>query len=403
MISSIIGLVLVVIAWLIPSNNLEKNIDYGIEILRKEGSFFPDGSPDFEYLFTHAWGARVDGGNDYNAFQRALQYDSDKPVLYNALYCNGDVRYWNGYMVLMRPLFTVATYAQARYIFMMAIFIMLWLILRKISERLGKGFSIAFLLSMLVTNIIIIPYNFIHSLATIIYFGSIIYILYNYDTRTKHIDIFTAFGIFAVLNLFFDRITVLAQSLGFPLLFLLLLEHLEYDESSFCKSFTKVIVAISGWLSMFLGFWATKWGITTVVTGVNVFANAFNRANEYMDANNPSYTEYRQGRLWCIEKNLAALIPSRGEALPFIFIICIIMFFIVMVLIFKNKNQISLTYLKRFIPEIMLMFGIPLFLYLAAPFMSTSNATAFAYRYQALWIFGVAGMFSMLFEKKRAQ
>ena len=393
-ISSVIGLIFITLSWIIPGSQLNDNIQYGIEILQKEGSFFTDGSPDFEYLFTHAWGARVDGGNDYLIFKRALTYVDEKNVLYNALYVDGDIRYWNGYMILLRPLFAVATYAQARYIFMIALFVMLWVILKKTSERLGNGFSIAFLIAMLVTNIIIIPYNFIHSLGTIIYFGSIIFVLYKYSNKTKCIDIFTSFGFFAILNLYFDRITVLAQSLGFPLLFILLLEHIQYNNSSFRHSMKIIAAAVSGWISMFLGFWIIKWGITTVVTGINVFENAANRASQYADASNPLYIGYRQGRLWCIEKNLAALLPSKGEALPFVFAVFAIILCIAVIILVKNRNYFTfLGYYKRFITEIVIMFGLPLFLYLAAPYMSTSNATAFAYRYQALWIFGILGLY----------
>ena len=257
------------------------------------------------------------------------------------------------------------------------------------------------MLSMLITNIIVVPYNIIHGIATIIYFLSILYMLSCYNNKMTYISIYTAFGVFAILNLYFERITVLAQSLGMPLLFLLLIEHIEYESNNLARDYKKSVAAVSGWLSSFILFWSIKWGITTLATGNNIFLNAISRFGRYADTspgeNLPGYEN--AGRLLAVCKNLASLLPSHGEALPFIFVV-IAMIIIVMVYLWI-KNKVSVKDIKPFLPEVSIMCSIPMALYLGAPYMSLFNATVFAYRYQCLWIFGGLGIYSWLVGRNR--
>ena len=87
------------------------------------------------------------------------------------------------------------------------------------------------------------------------------------------------------------------------------------------------------------------------------------------------------------------MLPSHGEALPFVFVM-IALVVIMMSIIFVKKKKIGIKdIVYMFIPELLVMFCIPMVLYLGAPTMSIANATSFASRYQSLCIFGVLGIF----------
>ena len=389
LVSSVAGMLLLILAWMVPADALKSNVDYGVKILKDEGYYM-----DYDYLFTFAWGARVDTGADAIQLNSAAKYNDDMSLIQNAMYSNGDVRYWNGYMIFYRPLLAVMTYAQFRYGCMLLIGILLWFIFMKTNERLGKGFSFAFLLAMLLTNIIIVPWSNIHGYATAIYLGSVLYILYKYKKDTEYMQIFTMFGVFALLNMYFDRITVLAQSLGMPLLFLLFIDHVEYGEDSFAGSMKKMICASLGWgLNLFL-FWMTKWAVASLVLNENVFANAASRMNEYVQTDGTYLHGRGAGRLYCIAKNLASLIPSHGEGIAAIAAIMLLAVTFMLILLIKKRPDLRM--LKTFVPELLVMFGLPLCLYIFTTYMSLFNATCFAYRYQSLWLFGVLALYFML-------
>ena len=388
-VSSAAGLLLLLLAWTVPADALKSNVDYGVKILKNEGYYM-----DYDYLFTFAWGARVDTGADAIQLNSAAKYNDDMSLIQNAMYSNGDVRYWNGYMIFYRPLLAVMTYAQFRYGCMLLIGILLWFIFMKTNERLGKGFSFAFLLAMLLTNIIIVPWSNIHGYATAIYLGSVLYILYKYKKDTGYMQIFTMFGVFALLNMYFDRITVLAQSLGMPLLFFLFIDHVEYGERSFVSSLKKTVCASLGWGLNLLFFWMAKWAVASLVLNENVFANATGRMNEYVQTDGAYLQGRGAGRIYCIAKNLASLIPSHGEGIIPVAVIVLITAAVMLIRLIKKRPDIRM--LKIFVPEFLVMFGLPLCLYIFTTYMSLFNATCFAYRYQSLWLFGVLALYFML-------
>lgn len=393
-IATVISTILITLAWTIPNKYIEQNAKYGSEILRREGGFFPDGTPDYEYLFTHGWGSRVDAMNDHYIFERAVSKDEEKSALYNAFYCAGDLRYWNGLNAFIRPFCVVATYAQFRYMMGLAIGILLWLILKKTAQRLGDSFAIAFLLSMLVMDIIIVPYNMIHGMATIIYMGSVVWVLYKYNDKTKNLQIFTVFGLFAIFNLFFEKITVLPQSIGMPLMFILFIDQLVYGRAELRENVKKMIVAGAGWLSAFLSYWIMNFLLKSIIIHKNILKNATDRVIEYAQPDNPNYPPgYRWGRIYCLEKNLASLIPSRGEALPFISVCAGIVLIVAVVFWIRSPHKLGLKEIFSYLPEAIIGFGLPFGLFMGAPYLCISNATTSIHRCMVLSVFFILAIF----------
>ena len=390
--ASVLGLSLLALAWLIPASAIKNNAEYGIKILQSE-----NGDDDWEFLLTHAYGSRIDSVDDAIMLKQAITYDSSKSCIQNAMYCAGKVRYWNGYMVLIRPLMLIFTYAQFRYFFMLAMGILSCFVVIRSKDSLGNGVAVAFALGLLLSNTYIVPWNNVTSFGTVIYLGSAVYILNNYKGGNNYADLFTEFAIFAVLNVYFDQVTVLPQSLGIPLLFVLFIDHIEYGVKSLKDSLKKIICASSGWLSALVMFWVMKWIMGTLITGENVFANAFGRVGEYVQTVNPDMAGKGSGRLYCIIKNLASLLPTHGEAVPAV--VGLIAIVIVLMGVAFIKRHADFRKIKIFIPEIIVMFGLPLGLYMSATCMSINQCTIFANRYQILWLFGVPAIYFLLIER----
>lgn len=199
-----------------------------------------------------------------------LAYDIEKITSSNFENLNKTsyARYWQGYLVLLRPALCFINYNQIRILNFLFLFTLLFLSGFLIAKKISKKIMLIFLISMALINFPIIPLSMQFSTVFYITFISIILILH-YRTRlvkqeTFLLLLFTIGG----CTSFFDFLTVPLITLGLPLTIYILSSKIELN---------KVFHVIKGSLMWVIGYgavWASKWMIGGYITGVDIFSNA---------------------------------------------------------------------------------------------------------------------------------
>lgn len=271
----------------IPGKYLSKHIIQSADVIQKEG-LYPN-ILNFKFF-------QLDNYTDALMLNIAASGKSEKPLfsaMYNEYYhsddffemavnagkvANGETdslkktsyaRYWHGYLVFLRPLLVISNYAQIRLFNYLALFTMFivasWLIYKKISRQI----SVIFAASLLLLNFPIVPLSMQFSTVFYICFAATIYILLKREQLKQKDHFLILFFIIGSLTSFLDFLTVPIITLGIPVTIYLLSEG-NRKAGKYPQIFSASATCGLGYGSV----WASKWILSGMVTGANVFADA---------------------------------------------------------------------------------------------------------------------------------
>ena len=380
--SVILGSILVIGAYAIPNNLVEQNIEHSLEILKKES---PDGG--WTEVFTHGWAGNLDAGTDEKIFSDA-NVDPENGLLRSAF--GTYARMWNGYMVLVRPLLMLFSYGQIRFIFYIAIAFMTWYICIMLKDRLGIGVSFAYVASLLMVNIILVPYNIVISVFILAMSAINIWVLKKYRGDVPLYELGTVFFVSGITDIFFDMFTAPLVVLCMPLLILLFID-IRNENLNIKQNVIKIIFCSVMWFSGYVLFWGLKWILSTVFTGENIVSDALNTI--FFRAG--GQTGQKSGPLYSIFKNVAAIIPTDGKNIGGVIFLFIISGLLLVMFFAKNKpKKIDV---KKYTPCYIVML-FPFVWYAVVSNHSIIHATIYSYRLMMIPIFG---FLSVLFIETR--
>ncbi len=221
-----------------------------------------DGTPASSFV------AHVEKPGKALKMQLAGETDGLKSVHY--------ARYWNGYLLWLKPLlftFSFSTIRMANMTLQIALAFALFALLR---DRLGKLYGWAFLLVYLLMNPVTMAMAY--QTADMFYLGVLFSMAMLYKEKWiaegKEIYILTAAGI---ATAYFDFLTYPLFSYGIPMTVALLLAH---KRGLLVKTFDGAKRVITGglfWAIGYGGMYISKWALATAFTDVNVFANAMSQ------------------------------------------------------------------------------------------------------------------------------
>jgi hypothetical protein len=322
-----------ILSHLIPSNKISKNVIESTEVLKKEGLY-----PNLLNFKLY----QLDNFTDALMLNIAVSVDSDNPVnsaMMNYWYnlnsselayetervANNDVegltkksygRYWQGYLVYLRPLLCVFNYSQIRILYYVLLSSLLAVCLFLIKQRIGLLPMIFFLLTMVIINFPIIPLSMQFSTVFYIAFISIIIILIK-----KHKISNTYYSLFFIIGgctSFLDLLSTPLITLGLPLTILLLI----IDEKN--SKLKTAIVAPLIWVSGYGAIWASKWLIGGLV-GQNILddvmrAAAMRTSNHWKDM---------EMTIPNIMKFIYDVLVQYSLLWPFIFMVLVFVLFII--------------------------------------------------------------------------
>lgn len=272
-ITLLVLIALLFLTWMIPESSVSAHVDASVKLLKAESELWKE-------HFTYAWGAKLDNHTDLLMIRQAVSSaDKNTSILFKVYYCNNYARYWHGYLVLLRPLLAVMSYAQIRYLFMAIHMSALVGVALRIDKRFGRAITYGWIASMIAVNFVCLPFSLQFSWVFFIMYGAICYIdlCYKRDGEGGNINILAFFMFVGMLTSFMDLLTAPILTLGMPLMYLLML-NIQYDEyeTSGRNILTLINTSIS-WMAGYVGCWVMKWVLAIPVLKRNLLLDAFSR------------------------------------------------------------------------------------------------------------------------------
>lgn len=205
--------------------------------------------------------------------------DSQDPIEWLAGLLNGQShdaisygRYWNGYLVLLKPLMTLFNIYEIRSL-LQTIFILSYLAFAVMSFSKMRRFGIAVVAISAISlapfgafdAVEVLPFSFSFIIAMI---GMTAMLRSKLDSRTIAI----AFFILGAATVYLDFLDNPILTWGMPLIVLL---SRSYFEEHDIWTFLRVAgISVLFWIIGYGGIWLSKWILATLVTGTNVIGDA---------------------------------------------------------------------------------------------------------------------------------
>ena len=251
-------------------------------------------------------------------------------------------RYWHGYQVFLRPLLQVFNYEEIRYINMfgiMGLFVMAACLLK---EKIGTGSAVAFVISMLMSMIIIVPMSMQFSSIYYVTMISIVLLTMFSKKIMKKDLMYVYFFLIGAFTSFFDLLTAPIMTLGFSLV---VYTYLELKDNGIGKNTVEIISKSFSWSMGYLMTWSGKWVIAQFITKKEIIKDAL---AQILSRTSSRINEVEISKVEAITKNLAKYINGVNIKLILALIVITLILFIIM----KKKNSINMlpTVLVAFYP-----------------------------------------------------
>lgn len=288
-ISICLGTVFLYAAYLLPTTSMNRHLEESIPIFQAEGAYPQqvgwcsstlDNFTDALMLLTAAY----DGGEPtidkamnlyfktvemtpaFNPVNSVLNYGAENAELSTHTY----TRYWEGYLVFLKPLLSAMNYQQIRILnqfFQMAILLVLVFLMERSGNR---RFILPLLLSLgslpLIVNAQSLTYSDVYYLSV---GGSCVLIL-RWEKWKNSEKLLFFFLILGILTSYLDFLTYPLVSFGVPVCLYFCLKK----ESSFWCSLKAFVCLGVAWSLGYAGMWAGKWVCASIFTGKNAMGEA---------------------------------------------------------------------------------------------------------------------------------
>ena len=251
-------------------------------------------------------------------------------------------RYWHGYQVFLRPLLQVFNYEEIRYINMFGIMGLFVIAACLLKEKIGTGSAVAFVISMLMSMIIIVPMSMQFSSIYYVTMISIVLLTMFSKKIMKKDLMYVYFFLIGAFTSFFDLLTAPIMTLGFSLV---VYSYLELKENGIGKNTVEIISKSFSWSMGYLMTWSGKWVIAQFITKKEIIKDAL---AQILSRTSSRINEVEISKVEAITKNLAKYINGVNIKLILALIVITLILFIIM----KKKNSINMlpTVLVAFYP-----------------------------------------------------
>ena len=279
-----LGTVLLYAAYLLPTASMSGHLEESIPVFQAEGSYprqaswcssTLDNFTDALMLLTAAY----DGGEPtmdkaMNLYFRTVETTPDFNPVNSVLSCGSEnmelamrtyTRYWEGYLIFLKPLLSVMNYQQIRIlnqIFQVAVLLLLVFLMERSGNR---RFILPLLLSLgslpLIVNAQSLTYSDVYYLPE---GGSCILIL-NWEKWKNSEKLLFFFFILGILTSYLDFLTYPLVSFGIPACLCFCLK----EENNFWRSLKAFACLGLAWGVGYAGMWAGKWVCASIFTSKN--------------------------------------------------------------------------------------------------------------------------------------
>lgn len=386
-VSSLLGFVLLVLSYGLPNASIQSNASRSSEQLANEG-LYPLAITGFN-------GTMLDNYTDAIMINSASYENYEDSIISKALkishahadwtadpiadlyeYYNDEnaimgsesyERYWHGYIVLLRPLLVFCDYANIRFMYFAAHFILLFVFLILLKNKTNIRTALMFLTSYLCTYAFITPlslqYSHVFFVAMI---SGILLLRYDEMFKEKKYIINYFFLIVGIITSYIDLLTYPLITLGINLLV-----HILINKNTKIKS---ILIYIVMWGIGYGGMWAMKWIISSIVLNENVFLDAYSQMMLRTDV------EQKVSLLDVIDCNLIYLKHTTT--------LVVLIFFFVGNLIFTIKGNKNFVANKQRFISVIIVTILPLLWYMILREHSSSHSV-FTFRSLIISLFGI--------------
>lgn len=332
-------------AYLLPNDNIRENVTRSVEQLKKEeNGYIPFFNQPGAMMDTHTDALMLNIAmnkgmqKEQKILERAVEnsfYEDEtqaslkslEATVTNKLFNNHEyTRYWHGAQVVLRPLLMFFTYTEIRYILMFVIFILLGIVIYLMGEELGLKNIIAFIITICMMYIILIPMSLQYSYIFIVTLIAMIAVLLAYKYKKNNM-IPILFFIIGAVTTYFDLLTYPLISLGFPVTIAVIIENRKGT-----KLLNQILFIIKLGILWAIGYsllFFTKWVIASIILHKDVITLALNQILFRVNGNET----YKVDRITVLKENFSFFfIPVARFILKIVVILWIIMFVL-------NKNK----------------------------------------------------------------
>jgi len=319
--SWVLGFIALTAVFLLPEDNMEKNAVRSVDIFEREGTYptmfdsvgvrmHPDNMFEIKtLLFNNRITAR-DNFTDALMLENAI-YDGNEEVIDKALnvyrWTDQDTnpvlsfkncysgqaivkeqrdsyaRYWHGYLVILKPLLLFLTYGGIRilnYIVMTAMLAYLCLLMLK---KFGREMIGLYAVSLIFFWPFTVPACMQFATVSYITLTALIVLFKKYDSISAKNSFGAMFLLLGIVTAYFDYLTFPILTFGLPLIFVIMLSD---DSHHFSKLKGFIQVALWGmvWSMGYVGMWAGKWILASLLTDSNVIKEALGKIAERTNA-----------------------------------------------------------------------------------------------------------------------
>ncbi len=299
----LIGALLVTTVYLLPLDNIQQNVRKSAATVESEGSY--------PFLYSNWRSMRLDNFTDSIMLLMAA-YQGDQGLIGDAMlstytrYVNCDPaeglvkwstgatdgmethsysRYWHGYLVWLKPLLEVMEYRQIR---VLNTVLQLLLVLAAGTVMFVKGYKrliLPFLVMYLFLTPIALFNSFQYSWIFYVAVTASLVLMLRFEALKRRRSFYLLFMITGMATSYVDFLTYPLITLGVPLLIYLVLR----ERRTMMQGVTDVIAFALVWGIGYVGMWAGKWVLCTLLTDSNVLVsvreNIFSRMSfSYVEA-----------------------------------------------------------------------------------------------------------------------
>ena len=181
-------------------------------------------------------------------------------------------RYWHGYLVYLRPLLVWFDHAAILLILGGALALMTLLLLRALF-RADRALALPLAAGLVLTNVVTV----VQSLQLVqTYLIAVAFSLWMARTRRRSAAFHTfVFLLAGGVTAFFDVLTAPLMTWGLPLLVILHVLHRERLVPDARRGLALIVRSAAAWSYAYVGCWASKWLLASVILRRDVLADAF--------------------------------------------------------------------------------------------------------------------------------
>lgn len=195
---------------------------------------------------------------------------------------NHYARYWHGSTFIARILLSFLSFMLVRnLLYMLSSLLLIWSIFA-LWQRVDKVTALAVAWSLACVSVFVMQFSLQYVQVLLIALAGILWMAYqqwefsNPGWRTKCALLFFVMG---SLTSYLDLITAPTFTLGLPLLVLVT----KRNSTDFRQGATMVVSVALWWLAAYVLTWATKWGLASLLTGEDIFGDAYLQASLWSD------------------------------------------------------------------------------------------------------------------------